>query len=160
MKAAPMSSPGAGNVISLRDAVARMDAAEADKVAVANGDFSGLSMPILVACHDEDQLQEFIWRVGLVCSEVMRYRAGFRLWSGSAVHTLPENKILLLLPGWDEDFATREAVDLWVHGLDRHTVELRSPRPLSKGKRNLAGLLLILAAVWAVLVGGWMFFNR
>ena len=73
-------------------------APEADMVDVANGDFSGLSEPILVACRDQEQLEAFIWKNALFCLEVRRLQ-GMR----TVLSKFPENKILLILPGCWED---------------------------------------------------------
>jgi hypothetical protein len=100
------------------------NAPETDMVAVAEHDFLGLSSPILVACHDNEQFNQFCFREGLLCSEVRRLAGRM-----DDLASLRADKILLLLPGWDQDARTKRLADKWIFDLDRYTVTLRGPRP-------------------------------
>ncbi len=128
-------------------------APETDLVAVANHDFNGLSMPILVACYDRAQLEEFVFREGLMCSEVRRLDAK------TAQLDFPEEKILILLPAWEEHRATKDLVDRWIFVKDRYTVTLRTPRPLINRRPRFTLPLMIAASVtlWGVI--GWLIFR-
>lgn len=128
-------------------------APEADLHKVAAGDTASLSTPILVAAADQAQLDAFVWAEGLVCTEVRRAR-------GLVPDFYPENKILVLLPGWDLDTRTAEFVREWVEERDRYTVQLASPRPsieqdMTATRRGLA--LMVVAAAVVVL---WVIFVR
>jgi hypothetical protein len=129
-------------------------APEADLLAVANHDFSQLSPPILVACRDQEQFEEFTFREGLMCSQVRRFRA-----EGNDTENYPHGKILLLLPGWFDDLRTHAAVECWVNLQDRFTVELRSPRPLAR-KRPAWGWIFALSAVGWVWFIAWLLTRR
>lgn len=125
--------------------------AEDDMGKVAAHDFSGLAWPILVASYDRAQFEDFIFREGLVASSVRRLNA-----SCENLAKFPDNKILLLLPGWDEDPTTAALGDRWIFGLDRYTVQLTGPKPLIfRHTRNMvtSGILLGLA-LWSLL--GWL----
>lgn len=111
------------------------NAPETDLVAVADHDFRGLSSPILVACYDRDQFNEFCFREGLLCSEVRRL-AGRR----EDLASLRADKILILLPGWHDHGPTRALAEEWIYELDRYTVQLRSPRACG-----------YIAPAWAIL---------
>jgi len=118
---------------------------EADLTAVANGDLSALSQPILVAAASAAQYEEFIWEEALLCTEVRRFRA-------YPPAPCAEGKILLLLPGYDYDAKTNHAVDRWVNQEDRYTVQLNSPRScietdMARTRRSIA---LMVAAVLAL----------
>lgn len=117
---------------------------------VANGDFRGMSLPLLVAAASSSQFEEFIWREALICCEVRRFRDP--LFHGNH----PENKILLLLPGCHADPRTSAAVDWWVNHEDRYTVQLTSPRPAIEKDmiRTWAALLGMCLVFWIVV--GWM----
>lgn len=122
------------------------DGAEADFAKVARSDFSEMAFPILVACYDDEQFQQFIFRNGLMCSEVRRFR------SAKVVDRVyPPDKILLLLPGWDEDAATQKAADHWILEQDRYTCALSGPKPPSRKPRGGAGALGCFLAVAAVI---------
>lgn len=127
---------------------------EADLRTIAAGDFSALSTPILVAAASMKQFNQFIWNEGLICSHVHRFQKVSDLWTAQ----FPENKILLLLPGYHADAATYQAVTLWVDACDRYTVELLSPWP-DQFKPGRAGFLrfalaasILIAALMAWLV--------
>ena len=126
---------------------------EAELRAVANHDFRRLSPPILVACKDQEQFQEFTFREGLMCSEVRRFPSR-RL----CIDAYPPGKILILLPSWHEHPRTSEAVNLWVNRDDRYTVALRSPHPLAR-KRLVWGVVNVCSILFWVAVIAW-FFNR
>lgn len=125
---------------------ASADSPEADLLTVADHDFSGLCSPILVACRDQEQLDEFIFREGLMCSEVRRFRHG--RYNPSAY---PKNKILILLPDWQDHFPTSELVHRWVNIEDRYTVQLNSPKPIRRKPIPLGILLLLGAVLWGIL---------
>jgi hypothetical protein len=124
---------------------------EADLTTVASGDLAGLSMPILVAAATWEQFDEFVWEQALFCSEVRRYRHLGDMG-------LDEGKILLLLPGYEHDEQTADAVDLWVNHEDRYTAQLDSPQPgITKGSAVIGRSILLMAAaagaalcVWAI----------
>lgn len=127
--------------------------AEADLMAVANGDFSRLSSPILVACRNQEQFEDFVWKNGLMCSEVRRVGRSFSVLTRHRLDCSPPGKILLLLPKWDQNHYTAELVNWWVYEQDRYTVQLRAPRPLvSKPARWRVDAALATAAVVLVLV--------
>ena len=116
---------------------------EADMVAVANGDFSGLSQPLIVAAYDEEQFREFVWREALFCSDVKRFR------KSSTTQGHADHKVLLLLPGWDMDPITRDAVNDWIFVKDRYTCQLRNPYPIHRRKSTAWLLILVgMLAVW------------
>lgn len=121
-------------------------APEADMLQIARHDFSALSSPILVACRDQQQLDEFCFREGLLCAEVRRLAGRM-----GDLRALREDKILLLLPGWEEDPRTRTLGDHWIFELDRYTVELRRPHPRRRaGKKLLTRALATLATLLAL----------
>lgn len=129
-------------------------APETDLTAVADGDFSGMATPLLVAAGSRSQFDEFVWEEALMCSEVRR----FREVSHHRKH--PEGKILLLLPGYHADAQTAAAVEWWVNGEDRYTVQLNGPRPcIERDERETrrALWLMALAAAAAVM---WVIWNR
>lgn len=127
-----------------------LDAPEADLTTVAEGDFSRLSMPLLVAAASKKQLEDFVFRNGLMCTEVRRFQA-----VGSICANLPAGKILLLLPQYHLDPATEEAVEWWVDGEDRYTVELPGPLPaLSAKSRFWRMALVVLLVLWGMF--GWL----
>ena len=99
MKSSPLVDPSLAREVHSNFTVwdAPSNSAEADLLAVANHDFSQLSLPILVACHDQEQFEEFTFREGLMCSQIRRFRAG-----KNDTEDYPRGKILLLLPGWFE----------------------------------------------------------
>lgn len=125
------------------------NAPETDLLAVADHDFRGLSSPILVACQDREQFNEFCFREGLLCSEVRRL-SGRR----EDLISLRADKILILLPGWDEHGPTRALAEKWIYDLDRYTVHLRSPRPLAAIAR--AWPLIIALSLLAWLALAWL----
>lgn len=131
-----------------------MEAPEADLVAVANHDFRGLATPLLVACRDQEQLTEFVFREGLMCSEVKRLAPPPH---GSKNYNYPVNKILILLPEWFEDRATSILVDRWVGIEDRYTVQLNSPRPVCKKRINFVPVVVIGALIWLLFL--WLIFR-
>lgn len=118
---------------------------------VADGDFSGLSQPFLVAAACQEQLETFVWREGLVCTEVRRMIGDRRRFA-----EMPDGKILLLLPGWRNSPATADLVEWWVNTLDRYTVELDSPVAPDARRRMLGAWLLLAAMVAAGAVLPWM----
>ncbi|MES2923709.1 MAG: hypothetical protein V4819_19295 [Verrucomicrobiota bacterium] len=127
---------------------------ETDLRQVANHDFSRLALPILVACRDREQFEEFTFREGLICSEVKRLRG-----SRADLHAWSDSKVLVLLPAWHEHENTQQLVDEWVCILDRYTVELRSPRPLVR-KRSAFGVITWLSAIgWAWFIA-WLLTRR
>lgn len=87
---------------------------EAPLQAVASGDFSGLSYPLLVAASCMQQLDEFVWKEGLICTEVKRFKEA--RWD---FEHFERGKILILLPGWHECPDTACLVDGWVNVEDR-----------------------------------------
>lgn len=129
---------------------------EADLTAVAGGDFSKLSAPILVACRDQEQFEEFCFREGLMCSEVRRFQKG-----RYNPDQFPPSKILLLLPGWGDHARTYAAVAEWVLPMDRYTVALRGPRPVNRKVRAWGWMLAGCVATWVIgaMIAWWMTFN-
>ncbi len=107
------------------------------------GNLSDLSEPILVACRDWVQFDEFVFREGLICSEVQRFKRSHLNW------VFPSEKVLLILPGWDEDESTKYAVEQWVNQHDRYTVTLEVPLP-RKFKVLLFALALACALAWVI----------
>ncbi|MEO5712587.1 MAG: hypothetical protein ABIT37_03790 [Luteolibacter sp.] len=126
---------------------------EADLVAVADRDFSGLSHPILVACYSDEQFEDFVWEEALFCSEVRRFRGPIKKQP-----VPPEGKILLLLPGWDMDPKTKAAVDDWIFVQDRYTCNVagafypRIHRPLAWGV-----ILTACVAFWGL--AAWIYLH-
>lgn len=119
-------------------------APEADLVTVARGDFSGLSSPILVACRDQNQFDEFCFREGLICSEVRRFQSG--RWNPQVYRA---DKILILLPDWWDHLPTRKSVEQWVNQLDRYTVEFRAPHPF-RYARAWGWMIAASIAAWVI----------
>lgn len=116
-------------------------APEADLLHVARHDFSALSSPILVACRDQEQLEEFCFREGLLCAEVRRLTGRM-----GDLRSCREDKILILLPEWEKDPRTRALGEHWIFELDRYTVELRRPYPLHRrAQKHLTQALATLA---------------
>ena len=130
-------------------------APEADLITVARGDFSKLSAPLLVACRDHEQFEEFCFREGLICSEVRRIQKG-----RYNPNHFPASKILLLLPEWWEHPRTDAAVNEWVKN-DRYTVALRGPRPVVSAARAWVWMLSGSLAVWVIggMIAWWMIFK-
>lgn len=128
-------------------------APEADLVTVARGNFSALSSPILVACRDQKQFEEFCFREGLICSEVRRFQLG--RWNPKAYRA---DKVLILLPAWWDHLQTRKAVEQWVNQLDRYTVELSAPRPIRKA-RAWGWMIIGCLTTWITLAAlvWWLF---
>ncbi len=128
---------------------------EADLRGVANGDFSNLSWPILIAAADKEQFEDFIWEQVLVCHEVRRL-AGPR----EKLAAFPESKILITLPGWQNDTRTASLVEWWVNDCDRYTVAMTSPTPTiyQKQPAKMIGLIILLAIAWLLL--GWLVLFR
>jgi hypothetical protein len=118
---------------------------EASLRAVANHDFSRLSWPIYVAARDKEQFQDFTFAEGLMCSEVRRFHG-----ARHKLEKLREDKILILLPRWQDDLQTCELVDWWVNDLDRYTVELRSPLPVFRTPGFPWYRLAVLAGIVAL----------
>ena len=122
---------------------------------VANHDFSGLSMPILVACYSKEQFEDFVFREGLMCSEVRRLKG-----KREDFKHLPENKILLLLPGWDRNPPTKDLADWWIFMQDRYTCYLRAPRPVIDKKRfPMWEILAVSGILWMLALLVWMTFR-
>lgn len=119
-----------------------MSAAFAPEVSTSEilaGNYSNLSYPILVACRDAESLNRFIFREGLICSEVRRLNPVLKNYS-----QFPADKVLLLLPDWHEDALTAYAVDHWVHGEDRYTVALPKSVSLQYAFLAVAGIFILL----------------
>jgi len=125
---------------------------EADLLAVAGRDFANLTRPILVAAATAEQFDDFVWEEALICSEVRRFRRIEEL------RGCPEEKILLVLPGYYHDAKTAAAVEWWVDAEDRYTVHLDHPLPCLKEhqRHTRRALWLMSAAVLAVCV--WVMF--
>jgi hypothetical protein len=122
---------------------------EAPLTAVARGDFSGLSCPILVAAPSTQVVEEFREQYALASCEVRRYRRNFPYeWAPR------EDKILLLLPGWSNDPKTRAAVAAWVNQ-DRYTVEFEAAASPPDRRAGLWIVFALSAAVWGAVV--WFF---
>jgi hypothetical protein len=120
---------------------------------VARGDFSKLSLPILVAAMTAADVDAFRERHGLLAFEVRRYREPMCYkWLKDAIGRdidLLEGRVLLLLPGWDEDPSTCQAVLHWVRS-DRYTVEMDEVRaPVRCACPELLWMALGLAVVLA-----------
>jgi hypothetical protein len=118
---------------------------ETDLMDVAMGCFSGLSTPILVAARDEEQLEDFRWEHGLVCSEVRRLGA-----PGVRMSDFPDDKILVLLPGCREHAHTAALIDFWCLELDRYTSEVE-PVKIVKPSALLV-VILVSVLIWWVVV--------
>jgi hypothetical protein len=128
---------------------------ECDLRAVANSDFSRLAPPLYVAARDQEQLEDFTFREGLMCSEVRRF-----LGARARLEALPENKILILLPRWQDHPTTRELVEWWVEDLDRYTVELPTPKPLLRKPICWSCIAAASFAGWCVLAFfAWLIFR-
>lgn len=144
MKLLETTNPTVTNIMHL---LTNHTAPEAPFAAVVRGDFSGLSTPILVAAYSEKQFEQFVYQNGLLCSEVRRfqgYQARLTEW--------PENKVLLLLPGWSQCSRAAEAVLHWVNVQDRHTCQLTGPKPHIYGSKSKARpRLLKIASVAAII---------
>lgn len=126
---------------------------EADLHAVARGDFSRLAAPLLIAAGSSSQYDEFLWSEGLLHAEARRFRE-------PAHHRgHPENKILLVLPGYELDAKTAGAVEWWVAHEDRYTAQLDRPRPAieTDQRRTWTILISMCLAFWAV--WAWMIFG-
>jgi hypothetical protein len=106
-------------------------------------DFSKLSLPLLVASHDKEQFEEFIFREGLMCSEVRRIDT----LALDALDRFPANKILLLLPRWQECPNTKRQADHWIFKLDRYTVQLSRPAA-NDGSPSLEFLMPAALLLW------------
>jgi hypothetical protein len=123
---------------------------EAPHARLVRGDFSKLSHPILVAAESEKQLDHFIALHAFIPSEIHRFQ-GYQ----ERFNTHPENKVLLLLPGWSHHSRTAEAVDYWVNVQDRHTCQLTAPPPSfrrHRGAPESAGLLMRTCLIAAVVI--------
>ncbi len=129
--------------------IANSTAPEAAHARLVRGDFSRLSLPILVAAESQKQLEEFCWKHALIAEEVRRFQ-GYQ----ERFNTYPENKVLLLLPGWSHSARTAEAVCHWVNVEDRHTCQLTHPAPSFKRRKppGFLSLFIKAAATAAVLV--------
>jgi hypothetical protein len=125
---------------------------EADLGNVADCDFSNLASPILVAAATREQFDRFVFRNGLTCSEVRRFRE-------FAPHVQdPPGKILVILPMAYQDDATEKAITAWVDA-DRYTVNLDAPWP--KGSMSALRWTLFwmafTAIAWTLTI--WQFSN-
>jgi hypothetical protein len=108
---------------------------------VARGDFSKLSLPILVAAGSARDIESFRDRHGMLDCEVRRYR--------KVMDQVPDNKVLILLPGWEDHRPTDLAVLQWVRA-DRYTVEMDDVRaPVRSACPELLWMALGLAVVLA-----------
>lgn len=126
---------------------------EADMEQIARKhDFSKLSLPILVACKNDEQFHEFVFREGLMCSEVKRLQG-----KCEDLAKYPENKIVLLLPRWEEHRYTKDLADHWIFKLDRYTCQLRKPGvPVQRMSRmkTWMGVVAFCIVAWLI-VGGF-----
>jgi hypothetical protein len=126
---------------------------EVDLTTVAKGDFSKLSQPLIIAAASRDQFDAFLWREALICHEVRRFR------DPSHHRCHPENKILLLLPGYEIDPKTAGAVEWWVNQEDRYTVQLNRPEPTFEEDGVVTKRSMILMSVAMIALFAWLIFR-
>ncbi len=126
--------------------------AECNPIRPFLGDFSGMVRPLLVAAGNWQQYDDFVEDQCLLNPEVLRL-----IGSQAKFERMPNDKILILLPGWEDSPRTKDLVVWWMHHLDRHTIELSWPKS-SKAKIErradlifLATCFLIIAAIFLAL---------
>ena len=120
-------------------------APEASIAAVLSGNLSGLSEPLLIAAASYEQYDQFVWREGLVCTEARRFR------EPSSRHSpYRDDKILLILPGYENDAKTAVAVARWIEE-HRHYVFLSEPYLMRRKLEQLMTVIIIFV-IMSILV--------
>lgn len=126
---------------------------ETSMLEVADGDFSGLSQPLLVAAGTRKQFEDFMWENALVCSECRRVSNYMRPMD------FPENKIMILLPGCETHLETAGVVERWVDQEDRYTVQLDYPRPCIEKDQRETWMVMCMIALAVGAVFAWLIFR-
>lgn len=111
---------------------------------VAQGDYRHMRQPLLIAAETPDQFQEFAWQQGLLTAELRRFEGSPRKFADC-----PRDKILILLPGWEDHPPTFALVQWWVNDQDRYTVQLDAP--LSTTQKTLRNSWLLMLVVCLII---------